>query len=180
MRTRLRFLVLAATTLLLALTSGGAGAQGLSGAMSNLAVDSDAPIRIEADSLEIDEPKSTATFTGRVRASQEDMTLTSGRLIVNYRGGRNGQNAQLRTIDARGSVEMRVRDQTAKGEWAHYDLTEEVLTLTGKVVLSQGENVIRGEKIVVDLKTGKARMVASAEDNPGGRVRGLFMPNRRQ
>ena len=157
--------------------TGGTAAQGLSGSIGNLAVNSDAPIRIEADVLEIDEPQSTATFTGRVKATQDNMVLNTETLIVKYRAASGGEGAQLRSVDARGNVVLRVDDQTASGRNAHYDLTKEELILSGNVVLSQGENVIRGERIIVDLKTGTARMVAS-NNTTAGRVRGVFTPNR--
>lgn len=154
-------------------------AQGFSSPLSNMSVNANAPINIEADTLEVDDNKQIATFSGRVAASQDKMRLTTDKLVINYRRGKDGSNPQLRTIDARGNVVMKVRDQVATGAWAHYNLLEEKLTLTGKVVLSQGENVIRGEKIVVNLKTGRSRMFSSEKSKKGGRVRGLFTPKRR-
>lgn len=157
--------------------TGGATAQGLSGSIGNLAVNSDAPIRIEADVLEIDEPQSTATFTGKVKATQDNMVLNTETLIVKYRAASGGEGAQLRSVDARGNVVLRVDDQTASGRNAHYDLAKEELILSGDIVLSQGDNVLRGERLVVDLKTGTANMVASTATTPG-RVRAVIMPNR--
>ncbi|MHA1546992.1 MAG: lipopolysaccharide transport periplasmic protein LptA [Alphaproteobacteria bacterium] len=154
-------------------------AQGLATPLSNMAVNAKAPIQIEADNLEIDDNKKNAVFSGRVIATQEKMRLTTDKLVINYRSGKDGGNPQLRTIDARGNVVMKVRDQVATGAWAHYNLLEEKLTLSGKVVLSQGKNVIRGEKIVVNLKTGRSQMFSSKNTKSGGRVRGLFTPNRR-
>lgn len=154
-----------------------AAAQGLSGSLASLSVDSSAPIHIESDSLELDEKKSIATFIGRVRASQDDMVMTSERLLISYRGAKGGQPATLQYIEARGSVVVRVRDQVATGDVANYDLGKEEVALSGNVVLSQGDNVIRGDRIIVDLKTNRARMV-SGESGSGQRVRGVFTPNR--
>lgn len=165
-----------ALTVLLA-PAADASAQGLSGSMGNLAVDSNAPIHIESDTLEIDEPQSLATFLGSVRAQQDDMQLTANELRIEYRGANAGASTQLRTIDAVGNVVVRVKDQIAKGARAHYDLASQTVTLSGDVVLSQGANVIRGESIIVDLTTGKANMV-SASPGMGERVRGVFTPNR--
>lgn len=154
-------------------------AQGLTSPLANMSVNTDKPVSIEADTLEIDDNKQIATFSGRVSASQDKMRLTTDRLVISYRSGPNGGNPQLRTIDARGNVVMKIRDQVASGALAHYNLIEETLTLSGKVVLSQGENVIRGEKIVVNLKTGLSRMISGKTAERGGRVRGLFTPKRR-
>ena len=155
-----------------------AAAQGFTSPLSNMSVNTSSPISIEADTLEIDDNKQIATFSGKVTATQENMRLTTDRLIINYRSGGEGASPQLRTIDARGNVVMKVRDQVASGDAAHYNLIEETLTLSGTVVLTQGENVIRGEKIVVNLKTGLTRMLSS-KTTKRGRVRGLFTPNRR-
>jgi lipopolysaccharide export system protein LptA len=41
------------------------------------------------------------------------------------------------------------------------------ITLTGNVVVSQGQNVLQGDKLTVDRNTGASTM-------EGGRVRGIF------
>ena len=171
-----RIILVVSLAVLLGWPSGSL-AQGLSGSIGNLAVDSDAPIHIESDSLEIDEPKSIATFIGSVRANQDNMRLTADRLRIEYRGAEAGSPTKLRNIIASGGVVMRVDDQVAKGNRAHYNLASNTVTLSGGVVLSQGTNVLRGESIVVDLVTGKANMV-SASQRQGERVRGVFTPNR--
>jgi lipopolysaccharide export system protein LptA len=48
--------------------------------------------------------------------------------------------------------------------------------LTGAVVLTRGENVIRGERVVLDLVSGRSRMESGAQGGQGGRVRALFAP----
>ena len=154
-------------------------AQGLTGSLGTMAVDTDAPIRIESDSLEVDEKAKLAVFIGKVKVSQEKMRLSTSRLEIRYSPGSNGAPTSLRTVDARGGVRMSMDDQVATGNTAHYDLRTEIMTLSGGVVLSQGENVIRGDKIEVNLKTGKSRVISSATSSSGGRVRGLFTPNRR-
>ena len=48
------------------------------------------------------------------------------------------------------------------------------VTLTGNVVVTQGQDVLRGQRLVVDLTSGVSRM-----ESGGGRVEGLFQSNRR-
>lgn len=162
----------------LALGGGGAGAQGLTGSLGAMRVDTNAPIRIESDTLEVDERAKLAVFAGKVSVTQERMRLTAGRLEIRYRPGAGGRPTELRTVDALGGVRMSLNDQVATGARAHYDLATEIMTLTGNVVLSQGENVIRGDQVEVNLKTGKSRVISSASSSSKGRVRGLFKPNR--
>lgn len=163
-----------------AAVSTSAEAQGLAGSIGTMNVDTDAPIRIEADSLEVDEKARLAVFQGRVQVSQERMRLTTGRLEIRYSPGENGRPTTLKTVDARGGVRMSIDDQVASGARAHYDLATEIMTLSGDVTLSQGENVIRGDQIEVNLKTGRSRVISSAQSSNKGRVRGLFKPNRQR
>ncbi len=160
------------------LASDRAAAQGLTGSLGAMRVDTDAPIRIESDTLEVDDKAKVAVFAGRVRVTQEKMRLTAGRLEIRYRPAANGRPTELRTVIAVGGVRMSLNDQVATGARAHYDLATEIMTLTGNVVLSQGENVIRGDSVEVNLKTGKSRVVSTASSENKGRVRGLFKPNR--
>jgi lipopolysaccharide export system protein LptA len=67
------------------------------------------------------------------------------------------------------------KDQTATGEVGIYDLKTSTVTLTGNVLMTQGKNVLRGERLWVDLATGVSRVEPGK--NGHGRVEGLFLPN---
>ena len=49
---------------------------------------------------------------------------------------------------------------------------KQTITMTGSVVLSQGSNVITGDRLVIDLVSGKARV----EQDAGKPIRGVFTP----
>ena len=70
------------------------------------------------------------------------------------------------------------KDQTAKGDNGMFDVKANTVTLTGNVVVTQGANVLRGDRMVVDLTTGVAR-VESGQSKTGERqrVEGLFNPS---
>ena len=92
-------------------------------------------------------------------------------------GPKGAQN--IRRIEARGGVTVVTKDQNATGDLGVYDLATKTITLTGHVIVSQGQNVIHGERVVVDTVTGNARVEAN---NQGGgatpsRVRALIQPN---
>src|SRR5580704_5947490 len=63
-------------------------------------------------------------------------------------GPKGAQN--IRRIEARGGVTVITKDQNASGDLGVYDLIAKTITLTGNVVVSQGQNVIHGERVVVD------------------------------
>ena len=85
-----------------------------------------------------------------------------------------GGQQQIKRLEARGGVVVTQKTETASGNLGVFDLKSNTVTLTGNVVMTQGKNVLRGEKLVVNLVTGVSR-VESGKDGKG-RVQGLFMP----
>ena len=51
-----------------------------------------------------------------------------------------------------------------------------MVTVGGNVVLMQGKNVLKGDRLVIDLKTGESRFENKGNTAAGGRIRALFMP----
>jgi lipopolysaccharide export system protein LptA len=87
------------------------------------------------------------------------------------------QNAQITKIEAKGEVVITSdKNQTTTSDWAIYDLPAQQVTVGGNVVLTQGENVLKGDRLVIDLKTGESRFENSGNETAGGRIRALFMP----
>lgn len=158
---------------------------------------SDQPVQIEAASLEVHDKSKTATFSGNVQVVQGDTTMKCQSLVVFYGHevgiGQNDPNKQaavappgpkgaqdIRRIEARGGVTVLTKDQNASGDLAVYDLQAKTITLTGNVIVSQGQNVIHGERVVVNTVTGNARVESSeGGGSVPGRVRALIMPNQK-
>lgn len=154
----------------------------------------DQPVQIDAKSLEVRDRQKTATFSGDVRVVQGDTTMRCKTLVVFYGEEPGGGSAakpvvraktasgtppkaqNIRRIEARGDVTVTSRDQNASGDLGVYDLHEKTITLSGNVVVSQGKNVIHGERVIVDTVTGNAR-VEAAPGATQGRVRALIIPN---
>jgi lipopolysaccharide export system protein LptA len=164
----------------------------------------DQPVQIEAATLEVRDKNKTATFSGHVQVVQGDTTMKCQTLVVFYGQevglGADGtptataktapgmpQGAQnIRRIEARGSVTVITKDQNASGDLGIYDLKTKTITLSGNVVVSQGQNVIHGERVVVDTTTGNARVESGSSGGTGGtgaspgRVRALIQPGKSQ
>ena len=150
------------------------------------------PIEISADSLEVAQEEQVATFAGNVDAVQGDLVLSADSLMVHYegRGDTVGLAADtggtINRIEASGDVILSSPEETAEGDVGVYDVPARLITLNGNVVLTRGENVIRGEQLELDLATGKSRMIgttASANADETGktddRVKALFTPKQR-
>lgn len=85
------------------------------------------------------------------------------------------KDAQITKIEAKGEVVITSEDdQTTTSDWAIYDLPAQQVTVGGNVVLTQGKNVLKGDRLVIDLTTGESRFENNAAT--GGRIRALFMP----
>ena len=125
------------------------------------------PVQIESTTLEIRDKEHRATFLDDVRLVQGETTLKCSSLIINYdEGGRSdtggesgpfGQR-QIRTIDAKGGIVIIQKDQAAVGDSGTFDMKANTAVLLGKVVLTQGENVVRGDQLTADLNTGLLRI----------------------
>jgi hypothetical protein len=55
-------------------------------------------------------------------------------------------------------------------------LPAQQVTVGGNVVLTQGKNVLKGDRLVIDLTTGESRFENTGNAATGGRIRALFMP----
>ena len=190
---------LAAAAFALALmASGGAHAQGaVSGvpnAMQGFSQNRDQPIQIEAATLEMRDKKKEATFSGNVKVIQGDTTMTSKTLVVFYDAtspaaaasapnpkapaksapiqtttpGPAGSSS-IRRLEAKGNVVVTQKDQVVTGETAVFDTKANMITMLGGIVLTQGKNVLRGDRLMVDMTTGVSRV-----ESDSGRVQGLF------
>jgi len=168
--------------------------------------DKDQPVQIEAASLEVRDKAKMATFSGDVQVVQGDTTMKCQKLVVFYgqevgiaqAGAQGGAAApaakpaaapagpkgaqNIRRIEARGGVTVITKDQNASGDLGVYDLVAKTITLTGNVVVSQGQNVIHGERVVVDTVSGNARVESNNQGGGGtpSRVRALIQPSQGQ
>jgi len=135
--------------------------------------DTSLPIEITADSMEVDEGAKTVLFTGAVAAKQGDLRLTADAVTVHYAEKAEGGGRTISSIEARGNVFVSSLDETAQGDEGVYDVTARTIRLVGNVVLTRGENVIRGQSLDLDLAGRTSRVQGGGED---GRVKGLFVP----
>ena len=75
-------------------------------------------------------------------------------------------SSQISRLEAKGSVVVTQKDQTATGDTGLFDMRSNTVTMTGNVLVSQGPNVLRGERLVVDLTTGVSRVDAGSSNGP--------------
>lgn len=87
-------------------------------------------------------------------------------------------NKRITKIEATGDVVISSeKNETTSSDWVVYDLPLQLVTIGGNVLLTQNENVLKGDRLVVDLKTGESRFENLGDGSAGGgRIRALFMP----
>ena len=149
--------------------------------------DTDQPIEVTADTLEVAKDQETAVFQGNVQAVQGNLGLQADTLTVKYRtsGQSDGSRAPFSRIDASGNVILTSAQERATGDWAVYEVDTKIITLGGSVVLTREGNVIKGQRLVVDLVTGRSRVdsgdaVLGMEKQMGKqRVRAVFTPKKK-
>lgn len=175
------------------IAAADAGAQsavtGVPNAMQGFSQNRDQPIQIEAGSLEMRDKKKEATFSGNVKVVQGDTTMTSKSLVVFYdstpapapnaKATKSapmqsatpgpGGSSSIRRLEAKGGVTVTQKDQVVTGETAVFDTKANLITMLGGIVLTQGKNVLRGDRLMVDMATGVSRV-----ESDSGRVQGLF------
>lgn len=180
--------VVVASALIISLAPHNLAAQDLNSAFNGFATDSNEPINIESNSLEVNDVRKTAIFKGNVIAVQGDMEMRTPELEVTYSGrvaGNNGANpggqgTELTRLRAKKKVLLTSqKNQTAKSDWADFDVKKRIITIGGNVVVSQGDNIMKGERLVIDLNTGRSRFETAANSGTRTRVRGIFHPQKK-
>jgi lipopolysaccharide export system protein LptA len=140
---------------------------------------SNAPVDVTADRIEVQDRADRAIFAGNVHATQAELTLDTQRLTVAYsnapqNGG--GTSVQIRRLDAAGGVVVHSPSETAKGDFGIYDLDHKLITVIGNVQLTRGPNVVNGQRLVINLDSGRAVVDGGPPgvNSSGGRVTGHF------
>jgi lipopolysaccharide export system protein LptA len=151
-----------------AASQGGAN-KGQPNALQGFSENRKEPVQIEAASLEVRDKEKKATFSGNVKVVQGDTTMLCKSLVVYYEQNDTpgamktaqpgpGGSQQISKLDAFGGVKVTQKDQVATGDTAHFDMRGNTVTLTGNVTVIQGKNVMKGDRLVVDMTSGVSRV----------------------
>lgn len=162
---------------LVAATGASLGFAGLAQAQDPVSAlrghNSNAPVDVSADRIEVQDRADRAIFAGNVNVRQAQLTLETERLTVAYS---SGGGVQIRRLDASGGVVVRSPSETARGNFGIYDLDRRLITLVGDVVLARDGSRINGSRLVIDLDSGRAVIDGgpAGVNQSGGRVTGRF------
>jgi len=160
-------------------------------ALQGFSQNRDQPIKIDSAALEVRDKDKTATFSGGVQLVQGDTTLRCNRMVVFYntdaksstsKEGNSqpstskdgGGQQSIRRIEVRGDVIVTQKDQKATADSGFFDMKTNMITLVGNVVISQGQNVVRGDRLSVDMTTSISRV--ECDKSSQCRVQALLIP----
>ncbi|SFR46812.1 lipopolysaccharide export system protein LptA [Pseudidiomarina maritima] len=139
--------------------------------------DFDKPIQINAERESFDVAKKVAVFDQNVVIRQGSLSIRADHLEVTRR------DDQTDVFTATGSpavYEQQLDDGspiTAEAEIISYDQSQQLLTLSGNVKVSQENSVIQGSEIIYNFAT--QQLSANRSEDDADRVTTIFMPKKK-
>ena len=149
------------------------------------------PVDITSEGLDVFQTQHLYDFKGNVEAVQDQARLRTPELRVYTKdktqapgakpvAGAAPQMGSVDHMDAAGPVYYITPSENARGDLGHYDADSDTITLTGNVVLVQGKSVGKGDKLVINRKSGESNLISYAPKTAKGRVRVILYPQQQQ
>jgi lipopolysaccharide export system protein LptA len=151
-------------------------------ARAQLAPSSNGPIDITADEAEVQSAKCLSTWRGAAEALQGQTRLRADMIRASAKPKGVDSNGQANCgptdkIEADGDVYYVTPTQIAHGRHAVYTADSDEIVFTGDVIVVQGKDVARGDRLVIHVSTRDAQMESAVKGRgKPGRVRGVFYP----
>ncbi|MDQ6967904.1 MAG: lipopolysaccharide transport periplasmic protein LptA [Mariprofundaceae bacterium] len=121
----------------------------------------DNAVTIESEQMIVDHLHSQVEFKGGVHLVRGNFDLRCDRLLAYY------QNNELQRAKAFGRVRMQQGDKRGASKQATYNKKDNILILIGQASIEDSDGVIRGEKIIHNIKTDHTQVI----QGKGERVR---------
>lgn len=123
-------------------------------------------VEITADLFTVDENSQEAVFTGNVVVIHPTVKVWADKVVAVY--GQGG-TSDIESFIATGSVRLVTKDQDATGEQAVFTPGDQLLRLTGNVLVTNASGTIGAGELLVNLETNVSTFTST-----GGRVTGVF------
>jgi lipopolysaccharide export system protein LptA len=144
----------------------GVLAQGANLTLGSGTFDSGMPVEVSADTFSVDQNSGQAVFDGNVLVVQGDVRMSADKVLIEYATDGDATANGISRLIASGGVTFVTPTDAAEAREAVYSIADSTVTLSGDVLLTQGQNALSGERLIVDLTSGTGRME--------GRVRTVF------
>jgi LPS export ABC transporter protein LptC/lipopolysaccharide transport protein LptA len=146
------------------------------GVIGTFRMDPNAPMDVEADTLDVFDTEKRAVFRGNVKSRQGEFFIQTAEMVAFYSGqtgfgltsateeGPGKPPSQLTRVEAKQKVIITSKDnQTAVGDWATFDTKANTVVLGGDVTITRGKDVAQGPRLKIDLNTGMYRFEGEQE-----------------
>lgn len=150
------------------LAASAVKAQSANIALGTEAFDRTQQVEVTADELSVNQSNGQAVFAGNVLVVQGEVRMSAGQVAVVYADADASANG-ISSLRATGGVTFVTASDAVEAQEATYSVDRGTVQLSGDVILTQGQNAISGDSLIVDLNSGQGRME--------GRVRTVFTPS---
>ena len=116
------------------------------------------PIEILADTMEWNKQLGQAIAIGNAQAIQGELIIRANKIIAVLD---KTNNQKITKLLANGNVNFLKDKQTATGDKAIYHLDQDKVIITGNVKLERDNNIVKGEKLIIDFLTGLSKIEGS-------------------
>jgi len=139
-------------------------------ASAQFAPNSNAPINGSADN--VDYRQDVTILSGQVDVRQDQVRILSDTMKI-YSGQSSSATAafeDVSRIEAIGNFYYITPEQEVRGEKGIYEQETDTFTVSGNVILLQGEdNVVTGDRLIYNLSTNQARVLGTCQGRRCGR-----------
>ena len=132
-----------------------------------------APLKINADNMYLDKVQLEGGFSGSVNIKQGPLNLKSDQMRFVFTN--NKKMPIITYLFASEGVIIANEDMTASGNNASYSVMKNEILLEGNVIVNNNFTSMRGEKLFIDLETGKINFLSDSAEN--NKIRGQLLEN---
>ena len=131
----------------------------------------EASLKVNADSMFIDKVSLEGGLSGSVNINQGPLDFKSDQMSFTFT---NDQEMPIITnLFASQNVIISNEDMTASGNNASYSVKKNEILLEGNVIVKNNFTTMKGEKLFIDLETGKINFLSDGKQN--NRIRGQLL-----
>ena len=145
---------------------------GLSEEGDNFSLERDEPYEITSENMFIEREQKIIGFSGNVILKQGSAYLTADQIELFFNNSFN--EAGFYKMLASGNILIKNNDSTSiTGNLATYNVSDEKIIMTENVVLKNKMSMIKGNKLILDINSGKIEIFDDKLDQE--RVKGVLV-----
>jgi lipopolysaccharide export system protein LptA len=129
------------------------------------------PIEISANDIDMQPQQRLALLTGNAAVIQDGAILRASRIRITYAGTPSGDMGEIDKVFTDSETFYVTPTERIRGDRAVFDRRSNTVQFTGNVIVTQGQNVLKGAVLTLNTVTR-----ASTMRGLDGRVRAVFFP----